>query len=163
MSDAYEGDDYCWLKTQKGWIAHISFVRHDIADILPTISGKESYRAKIIRAFKYIRDRSKKWFEYTVPKIGEIVFVPDLGKADNQVDTNATIYVRQRKLEISERYMRIASTTDLASTLIHEACHVHQWDRGDRYLVSFLAEPECYSIEADALSQLSLRIQTCPG
>ena len=155
VSDAYEGDDYCWLKTDKGWIAHISYVSHDISDILPRISGNVAYKNKVVRAFKYIHDRSTKWFDYTVPKIGEIVFAPDLGKSDNQADTNATMYVRQRKMELSERYMRSVSTTELASTLIHEACHVHQWDRGDRYLVSFLAEPECYSIEADALSQLS--------
>ena len=149
--ETHKGDTYCWLKISRGWIAHISFVSHDIADILPTIQGEDWFTSMVIRAFQYMHDRSSKWFKYTAPKIRTVVADSDLEREE----VNARVQVSRRHVSINPKYARRESTAMLASTLVHEACHVHQWDRGERYLVGFLAEPECYDIEADALSAMS--------
>ncbi len=149
--ETHEGDSYCWLKISRGWIAHISFVSPDIADILPTIQGDDWFTSRVIQAFQYMHDRSSKWFKYTAPKIRTVV--ADSGLEREEV--NARVLVDRRHVSINPIYVRRDSSAMLASTLVHEACHVHQWDRGERYLVSFLAEPECYDIQADALSAMS--------
>lgn len=151
VTETQEGDTYCWLKISKGWIAHISFVSHDIADILPTIEGDDRFRTRVVQAFAYIHSKSSKWFKYTVPKIRTVTPDPDLEREE----VNARVLVGKRHVSINPQYARRASQAILASTLVHEACHVHQWDRGERFLVSFLAEPECYGIQADALSRMS--------
>ena len=151
VTETHEGDTYCWLKISKGWIAHISFVSHDIAGILPTIEGDDWFTRNVIQAFKYMHNRSSKWFKYTVPKIRTVVADPDLEREE----VNARVLVARRHVSINPIYARRESPAMLASTLVHEACHVHQWDRGERYLVSFLAEPECYGVQARALSQIS--------
>lgn len=151
VAGTHEGDTYCWLKISKGWIAHISFVSHDIAAILPEIEGEDWFKSKVIQAFEFIHRKSPTWFNYTVPKLKTVVPDPDLEREE----VNAQVLVRTRHISINPKYARRESRAMLASTLVHEACHVHQWDRGERYLVSFFAEPECYDIQADALSQMS--------
>ncbi len=151
ITATHEGDTYCWLKISKGWIAHISFVSHDIADILPKIEGDDRFRTRVIDAFAYIHRKSSKWFRYTVPKFKTVAADSDLEREE----VNARVLVSRRHVSINPIYARRESPAMLASTLVHEACHVHQWDRGERYLVSFLAEPECYDVQADALSAMS--------
>ena len=151
--ETYAGDSYCWLKTYKGWIALTNIVSNDISVILPEIKGANWFVHKITRAFKYMHVKSPSWFKYATKKLQVIQINPELKEAD------ALVLVRTKHVSVRPGHAHVAEDALLASTLIHEACHVEQWDNGERYLraagFSDPAERECYGVQAKALSQLS--------
>ena len=125
VTKSHQGETWCWLQISKGWMALTSYVSNDIIDVLPPIKGDEQFKNKVVRAFEFISGKSPRWFGYTVPKIQEIRPDPDL-------EANARVVASTGRVTISSNFIRENGRdfAMLASTLIHEACHVHQWDRG---------------------------------
>ncbi len=114
---------------------------------LPLIEGSSSFVSKTVEAFHYIRDRSLNWFNYAVSKISSIGQRPPF-------DPGSRAYVRRRRVEISDEHDD--DTVLLASVLIHEACHIHQWDAGRWYsLDPTTREVECLQIQLDAVSEMA--------
>ena len=151
-----QGDTWCWLKLygSRGWIAVTEFVSEDISSVLPSIEieGHMWLTSKILKAFEFLSDKSPRWFNYTVPKLRAIVGY------DPTLEAKAQIVPRTRTITMGSFTRNMRNTQDhiavLASTFIHEACHVHQWDRGDRYILDWAAEQECYTLEARALRNI---------
>lgn len=133
----------------------------NISRILPSIQGDEAFRRQITRAFEYLLERSSQWFNYTVSKIHRIegaTFDNDAhygGKIAGSVDS------RSRVVKVSIEHARDTRSDIalLASTLIHEACHLHQFDSGKfsrwDWELGILPEQECYGIEAQALAEMA--------
>ena len=152
VTEAHQGENWCWLKISKGWMADTKFVSYDIIDVLPPISGEDWFKDKIVRAFEFLSSKSTRWFNYTVPKIQAIRPDPDL-------ETNARVIAPTGKVTVGTSFIRRIGRdfAMLASTLVHEACHVHQWESGKRSFLGWDLEKECYTLEATALSQISPR------
>ena len=150
----YQGVTYCWLRIDEGWIARINSVSSDIVDILPVIEGEGWFKDIVKLHYEFLLDKSPRLFNETNPKINVIKQVENINIKGEKI--NARIIVKTRELSISEAYIT-SERAMVASTLVHEACHVEQWDRGDRYLLTFLAEPECYAAQAEALAEIAPR------
>ena len=152
VTRSHQGDTWCWLKINKGWMADTSYVSHDIKDVLPPIMGDDWFKNRIVRAFEFLSNKSPRWFKYTVPKIQVILPDPDL-------ESNARVIASTGKVTISSNFTMEngSDAAMIASTLIHEACHVHQWESGKRSLLGWDLEKDCYTLEANALSQIAPR------
>ncbi len=149
VAETKNGDSWCWMRITGGWMAVTESVSNDIRDILPPITGEDWLEHKVTQAFKYISVRSPEWFEYTLLKIRKVI-------GDETIESAAGVIASTGVVQIfSGDYIRHTRTAVLAGTLIHEACHIHQWDRGMRVLINWEAEKECYGIEALALSHIA--------
>lgn len=156
VSGSYQGDTWCWLELygSKGWMAYTDCVSGDISSVLPSIEieGHTWLTGKILKAFEFLSDKSPRWFNYTVPKIRAIVGY------DSALEAQARVIPRYRTITMGSFIRNMRNSQDhvaaLAATFIHEACHVHQWDRGGRYFLDWAAEQECYTLEARALRNI---------
>ncbi len=123
---------------------------------LPEIVGNDWFRRQIIEAFEFLRANSPKWFNYTAPKIRQIVEKPELISKYGR-EAYAQVNVRTRRVEVSSAALR-EGNWPLHNALIHEACHIHQWDSGKydgwSWNLSFDKEPECYEVQIQALSEM---------
>jgi len=147
------GDDWCWIDIDIGWIAHTRYVSGDITDILPPIEGGHWwFAAKIKLALEFLHDISPYWFDYVIDNIRSIEGDPDL-------KSFARVKVTTGHVKISSsHYTRRQSISTIASTLVHEACHMEQFKRGERARFSDIPlEKECYGVEARALTDIAPR------
>ena len=150
MSDSFQGDDYCWLNIEIGWMAKTALVSEDITAVLPPIKGDDKFRSIVISAFEYLAEKSQYWFTYTAPKLTLI-------QPDPQLDAAARVIASSGVTTIESNYYRRQTIVDRASTLVHEACHVHQWDEGKRSFLGWDLEKECYAVEVRFLRQVNPR------
>ena len=154
VQSSAQGDTYCWVKTLHGWIAKTGRVSSTKPPVytpsttnragLPQITGDAPFVSKVIAAYNYLRDRAPTWFNYAVSKTRTVVIT---------YDSASFAYVNRKHVEVSHEH------TDplilLASVLVHEACHMHQWDAG-RYkrLDPKTREVECLDMQLDLILQL---------
>lgn len=149
VAESEEGDVWCWLKINIGWIAHTSYVSSEIMDIVPPITGEDWLKDKLSRAFQLLHDEAPGWFDYVISVVQSIAGVEDLKSA-------ARVNAPTRHVKISSsNYTRSRAIVVIAGTLVHESCHIYQWDRGERAIIEWELEKECYSIEASMLTELS--------
>lgn len=153
VSSSLQKDDYCWLRISKGWIAKTPRVRSTKPPTyspsstntvgLPRIQGGASFRAKVITAWNYLRDKSPKWFNYAISANFSVI----------QESWRTVVDTVSRRLEIERNVHGYRSQTSaLSSILIHEACHVYQWNQGRSHSLSRRQkESECYQKQVDAL------------
>ncbi len=157
---SHQGDTWCWLKLDRGWMADTDYVSKDISSVLPPIEieGHTWLTSKILKAFEFLSNKSPRWFNYTVPKIHTIV------EYDSGLEAIAQVNPRRRTITMGNYMRDMRDTQDhianLAATFIHEACHVYQWDSGDKVSVFDFSgisrlERECYGVEAGALSNIA--------
>ena len=123
---------------------------------LPAIEGSDWFRQQIIEAFEFLRANSPKWFNYTASKIRQIVEMPEL-KSKYGRESYALVNARTGRVQVSSAALR-RGNWPLHNALIHEACHVHQWDSGKydswSWSLSFDKEPECYEVQIQALLEM---------
>ncbi|MDE2855176.1 MAG: hypothetical protein OXN88_13470 [Chloroflexota bacterium] len=123
---------------------------------LPDIVGSDWFRQQILDAFEFLRANSPKWFNYTASKIRQIVEMPELTSKYGR-EAYAQVNARTGRVQVSSASLREGSWP-LHNALIHEACHVHQWDSGKydswSWNLSFDLEPECYEVQIQALSEM---------
>lgn len=123
---------------------------------LPLIEGEEWFKQRIVGAFEFLRNNSPKWFNYTVSKISRIVGMHDLTSRYGR-KAFALAYAAQKKVEIDYNAVQ-KDDWPLHNVLVHEACHMHQWDGGKydswSWVLNWDKEPECYEIQAQALSEM---------
>ena len=125
VTGSHQGDTWCWLQISNGWMANTSYVSHDISHVLPPIRGEDWFKDKVVAALEFLSRKSARWFSYTAPKITMIEPDPDLSSA-------ARVIASTGRVKIASDFYRNRNAAELASTLVHEACHVHQWQDGKR-------------------------------
>lgn len=123
---------------------------------LPEIEGSDWFRQQIAEAFEFLRANSPKWFNYTASKLRRIVEVAELtGKYGTEA--YARVNARNGRVKVS-RSSLLEGNWPLHNALVHEACHVHQWDSGKydgwSWSLSYDLEPECYEVQIQALSEM---------
>lgn len=159
VSSSRRSSDYCWLKINKGWIAKTARVQSTkpapppIQMNLPPIEGNTQFRQRIEAAYRYIARRSAYWLNYvTTARASRI-------SADYLILGAGQTRGSTRVIEINATaFLSPSHTAELAGVLIHESCHLHQWDQGKRsYGGSRIVEleKECYGVEADALAGIA--------
>ena len=162
------GETWCWLRVAEGWLARTSRVSttRPVAPPAPVaqlpvpviteaphqiinsqgrhipIYGADSFRLSIAQAFYYLRDNVPHWWPY-VAIIDDVKFdagACSLGYACADWPYKG-VYFGNRAIG--------KSVHQLASTLIHEACHIYQWQegRGDNYDSSLAWEDRPHEIE----------------
>ena len=148
VSRSQHGESWCWLKISRGWMAVTGYVTSNLMDVLPPIEGEEWFKRSVVGAFDYLGSRSTRWFNYTVPRIQRIL-------PDADLDANARVIAPSGRVSINNSFVRTSSNATVAAALVHEACHVKQWNEGKRSLLGWELERECYGVEATALSHIS--------
>ncbi len=149
--------DYCWLKISKGWIAKTGRVqstkpaprttttsRASASCGPPPIQGSATFQAGVRRAYNQI-SRSAKWCNYVTTararSIGELTSHPwKGGKLDRS----------ERQIEVNPKYASYGSAIEFSSTIIHEACHLHQMNGGRAS-----SEKECYQVQLDYVNDVN--------
>lgn len=163
VSRSWQKEDYCWLKINKGWIAKTGRVkpakpttvrtattattrstsRTSCAN-MPSIHADSSGRIK--RAMDYLCINGASWYDYVIAKTSTI-------KANLGIQ-GGRAYVKRRHVEINDSWY--PNTMELASVIVHEACHIYQWEQG-RYnsLNPTAREVECINKQIDFVSQVA--------
>lgn len=170
-----QGHLYCWMELIDGWMAVTAYTVHEIPIVLPTIIGDDKFQDTIENAYRILEEAETRidWYVYVNGKIDTIRYSPDIGTGWSGEKLHAEIFVASRLLKFNPTF--IARSTDLmiAVTIVHEACHVEQWNSGKRATIwdiegQWNLEKECYFMQARALSQISpghpkVRIFRCYG
>ncbi len=161
------GDDYCWLKISEGWIAKTGRVQSNKPSQtdstrtstqirrttysstdrtgLPRIEGDAKFQSDITKAFNYLRNNARNWFNYVKARVSVV----------------SSGWVQGGKVKVRERRVIVnpnayPKTMELASVLVHEACHIMQYERGNYHGVSVVTlEEECYKVQLDMVGQVA--------
>ena len=155
-----QGNTYCWIELDEGWMAVTAYVTDRFTAILPEISGDQSFIDSVKDAFALLNNKSPRYFEYVASRINQIISDSNLGVGDNGNPVNARVLVRTGALRLNPSFLRTWDTAFVASALVHEACHVKQWNDGKRatlfdFAGAWKLERECYRVEAHALTKIS--------
>ena len=157
---------YCWLQFMQNrvrrWVAKTNNMTYvdaapapDLPD-LPTIRGNAFQKAKIQSAFALLQSKSQQWYDYATEVIERIDIIPNLKLKDRSVV--AIAHYPANRISFDRRFSQKTNVDELASTIVHEACHLHQGkrDRGRGSYTSETAhERECYALEARVLLTLN--------
>ena len=167
VSQSKRDEDYCWLKISKGWMADTgrvqankpavvqaqpsaktsttSSISSTNLDGLPPIDGDATFQSGIVKAFNYMRNRAPNWFNYVTAKVRSV---------GSHGAPGGKAHVHQKRITINPSYY--PNTMELASVLVHEACHIYQFDRGNWQGVSVLTlEEECTQVQIDMVGQVA--------
>ena len=165
VSRSQRGGDYCWLKVSKGWIAKTgrvsttkpvvrttsSSIRNTVPCPMPPVHGSAELKDAVQKAANVL-GRHPSWCNYVTSarpaSISELTYggCGMLKSNERQI----RIYLSQRLCRSNDAYM-------VAETMVHEACHLHQLNAGNRLLNPFEIEPPCYQKAIDFL------IDVAPG
>ena len=149
---------YCWLKKGSNqWVARTGRVQSSKSTAArttqtsrqttscnhPPISHDSSGRIK--RAMDYLCHNSSVWHNYVVSKTSSIIgnFSIQGGRA----------YTKSRRIEINTSKYPI--TMEMSSVIVHEACHIHQWENGRWNIDPTTREVECIQKMIDYVAQVA--------
>ena len=153
----------CWIQTTIGWIdaskTMPAFVPTPTPEPTPIpmpeflilrITGDDQFVSEIRKGFAFLWKHSPYWYWYVVDS-GILVIAPSIGHQDSRA------YGFEKRIEIDEWYMQ--SITILASTLVHEACHLIQFQEGrwpyeGDVLGIIQAERECLALEVGMMTEI---------
>ncbi len=151
-SDTPQVDNCCYLNwnctSDDDWLAGFhAFRSNQCVHRGLAIEGSEAFVAKIEQALDILKRRAPGWYDYSITGLDKIKEVP--------ASVHAGVHVAGRIFNISPIH-----TVDrpgeraaiwLAGIIVHDACHVHQFDAGLPY--SHLeGERACLEIQLEALS-----------
>lgn len=153
VSQSQRGGDYCWLKISKGWIAKTARVQptkpatkpvvSSVSVTYPDIEGSPGFISDIKQAFQYMGRRSTKWYNYARNVI-------------NKVESQSRAGARAHYYRVSVNPNFYPNTMELASVLVHEACHIYQYIQGRFHGRTRLdRETECVNIQIDFIKDVS--------
>ena len=147
-----QGPSYCWLKVRGGWMAVTGFVRSTMPAVqLPKIEGKADFIAEVNTALRYLKEEAPGWYWYVVKPARLIEEGPSW-------ESTSYAYGSQDRMQMG--MYSIDSTLELLALMVHDACHLHQYDAGQRLKrdddeARTKAEIECYTVERDMLVEVS--------
>ena len=93
------------------------------SSLLPRIEGSNSFRRQIRDGFNYLWDEAPKWFWYVVDNVRSIGPSPP-------GEERSTARGSTKHVTIFAGHLPLMM--ERASVLVHEACHMVQFDRGER-------------------------------
>ena len=162
VSDSQRGDDYCWIKISKGWIAKTGRVsstppptaarRSPNASgvgIPPVTEGGSAFKSAVQAAYSRLR-RSAKWYSYVInarpASIGTLA--PQHSMRGGRLDQG------RRQIELNTIY--IGHPLEASAVLVHESCHIYQMDQGRLHTQpANTSEIECYGVELEYLLDMA--------
>ena len=166
VSQSQRDDSYCWLKVSDGWIAWTKRVTpnkpttastvtrttssHIFADL--TVQGPPSFKSAINKALSLLKRRAPSWYNYVVAK--RTVIKPNTRRFPFTVSFTELGGAQSGTLWIGSTHDK--DTGILAGVLVHESCHVHQWDDGRHAALGRIGrEIECMELQIKAMQQAS--------
>ena len=124
VSGSAQGESYCWVEIEAGWMAQTQLVRSSISvPALPEITGDDGFRQDIISALHFLRDKLPHWYLYVARVTGRIEPAP------RDADTSQA-WATGRRITMHDDHLR--SPLQAASILAHESCHFVQYNEGRR-------------------------------
>ena len=143
VNDTFKGPTYCWLRIKSGWIARLGIVQSLDSIRLPRIEGDSRFVAQIRRGLDYLKERAPHWYIYVVTNTRSI------GRSPEHEGRSTADGRRKHTAILSDHLYPIM---ELASVLVHEACHMVQFDRGERirlwdYEGEIRHEKECLRVQ----------------
>ena len=165
VSQTERGDKYCWLKIRNGWIAWTGRVTPNRpADRSTTttstttsvsysnVDGPAYFKAAVNKALNLLKRRAPKWYNYVIAKSPPIK--PNTRRFPFTVSFTELGGTNSRTLWIGSTHDK--DTGILAGVLVHETCHVHQWDDGRHAVLGRIGrEVECMEFQVEAMQQAS--------
>ena len=122
------------------------------------ITGSTHGVRKVGKALKLLQDKTPKWYDYATEVIERIDIIVNLKLKGRSVV--AIAHYPANVISVDRRFSQKTNVDEIASTLVHEACHLHQGkrDRGrGSYTSETTHERECYALEARVLLALNPR------
>ena len=164
VSQSEQGITWCWLETQWGWVAKTGRVR----DVKPTEVKTQTTTHTIVldlppaektlsrQALDWLRTYRPEWYEYANNITDRIEMVENSFCGLANSNHPRTVFMTTRTI-----YPCGYATIDVAMLLVHEACHLYQYSRGEHHGWDFSIyynqkpwerpwEIYCLSIETDA-------------
>lgn len=149
-----QADNCCYLNwdcmSDDDWLAGFQAFRSgQCAHRGLTIEGSEAFAAKIGQALDMLERGAPGWYDYSIRGLDRIKEVPA------SVHTGAHVADRTFNISPAHTVDRQGDRTAiwLAGIIVHDACHVHQFEAGLPY--SHLeGERECLEIQLEALALL---------
>jgi len=150
VSDTFKGPTYCWLRIESGWIARLGIVQSLDSLRLPRIEGDSRFVAQIRRGLDYLKEQAPHWFLYVVDNVSIVI------RSTNK-DGFSTAEGWLKRVAIHSKHLR--PVIGLASVLVHEACHIIQYKRGDRpswfdYDGKIRQEKECFRVQRRMVQEI---------
>ena len=130
--NAEQGDLYCWIQIDTGWIAKTGRVNGSTSDSQPVtasvsaipITGTGWALRKLENAIGYLKEESQTWYSYVAEVVKRIDIVSGLKLRGKEVA--AIAHFPAQTVSIHTRQITTSPRSVLISTLVHEACHLHQ-------------------------------------
>ena len=120
------------------------------------ITGSTLGVRKVGTALKLLQDKTPKWYDYATEVIERIDIIVSLKLKGRSVA--AIAHYPANVISFDRRFSQKTDVDEIASTIVHEACHLHQGKR-DRGRGSYTSETEhereCYALEARVLLALN--------
>ena len=144
----------CWVQApmestqfRVGWLLDENLT----TGCVRSIKGDAEFQAKIIAGLEYLNEEALRWFEYVSQYAYSIKPAePDAGMSEAKWPS-CTVLIDKSAFE---------SKVVLATYLVHEACHIHQYveqrlyRQPERY-VNVRMEKECYGRELEMLREIA--------
>lgn len=153
VSRSQRGGEYCWLKVNKGWIAKTGRVSSTKPVVeaaktcagIPPLNGARTDRIR--RAFDYLCKNAPNWFAYATSSRPSSI-------SDDPKLPGGRAYPNGRRIGINTNAYPIIMV--LASVIVHESCHIHQFNEGRWRGGSPLdVEVECHNKQLDFVRQVA--------
>ena len=150
--DTSQADNCCYLDwncmSDNDWLMGVQAFRSNRCKHRGlAIEGSEAFVAKIEQALDLLKRRAPGWYDFSIRGLDKIKEVPD--------SVHAGVHVAGRTINISPIHTvdRPGERTAiwLAGIIVHEACHVHQFDAGLPYS-QLAGEKPCLELQLEALS-----------
>jgi hypothetical protein len=165
VSQTEQGDTYCWLKVKDGWLAWTGRVTPNrpanrrTTTISTTTSvpysnvqGSAYFKSAVNKALSLLKRRAPKWYNYVIVK--SPLIKPNTRRFPFTVSFTELGGVNSRTLWIGSTHDKDSGI--LAGVLVHETCHVHQWDDGRHAALGRIGrEVECMNFQVEAMQQTS--------
>ncbi len=151
-SDTPQIDNCCYLdwncKSDDDWLMGFhAFRSQQCKHRGLAIEGSEAFVAKIERALDILKRRAPDWYDYSIRGLDKIKEVPE------SVHTGVHVFGRIFNISPIHTVDRPGERAAiwLAGIIVHEACHVYQFEAGLPY-AHLEGERACLEIQLEALS-----------
>ncbi len=113
------------------------------------IEGSARFIAQVNASLDLLKARAPRWYDYTVFGYDWILEVPNGTIVSHAPDVMVWLF--------GPDFPYIGDTVGFAGILVHEACHLYQWQVSPESASGLEAERECLTLEIEALEDC------CPG
>ena len=144
-------DNCCWVNrncvTDEDWArGHAAYLHFQCrADVPVSIQGSDSFVALMNWAFNLLRERAPRLYAYGISGLKVIRMVPP-GSAEGIYIESKTYVSAWSPAQIPDEWNAVREAGDI----VHEACHAHRWDAGQRER-GWRGELPCLHVQLEAL------------